>query len=917
MNIELKKLSVRIQQSNMTIGSGLLYITGDQNSAYVLTAAHVLDNANFPIDVQCFPDDHIDSYDNFCFSINYDGVVIHPNYVSGSSSDTNAQNDVALIRLPWRSWMNSRSKVFFDQAYVHLNVEGFGYPANSGVSDICLDVIAFTPTESRITNVSNVSRCMSSLLSGDCEINHANRAQEMAGFSGTAIAAANQNEIILIGFTINIPGTNGLLGRTTLVNVYPAEELLQSEGIECAWKTILPPEQRHSIQSGRTIISSTRFFVHRETELMDISRKLSQNKIVVLSGMGGIGKTELARHYAFIHGETYTQCCFIPCSESLASGISNSIKIDGIERCHMNGTLEDDIQFSQRILNALKHQPDNTWLLIFDNVSPQDPLFAQIVELAQHKIITTRWSAQMWQCPVIDLSALVGFDSQKDLFEQYLNRTLSANEISDFCTITEIVAGHTLTMQLIALQCTESDMTLSEIRSALEADGIYTENPDEFSYGESLVERNMYGHIRAIWNLSNFSNSENLIMQGLSLISPNGISRREYKQWLQLESMHDINKLRRQGWIQTVVDDGQEKVFLHAVIGELIYRELYQINPMDLSNMLQALLPEINNRSLTVKEQARYLSYGISAAPRLLPSEDAIMLLNLTGLHLEYFRQLDKSIEILNRAKELVEQMDNSATILYGYTFNNLAVAYQTKGEYATSITHYQKSIEYYQKCGEDAYGNIGYALHNIAKLTFFNGNTEEALQIEIQAEPLIAQYNKTHLGEVFDLKRECHSQLFYKKYINYEKLACRPESNKVLLNRLQNSIEEHKSKILTYGELAIKYKQQYDASDKYEINHSKGDHAVNKALFKQDPQSAREIQEVLEFFIHSTGEQSEHTGNIYNKMCIIYEKLGDIPRACEYGEKAVNILSKHLDENQEALMVAKYNLKFAQDNKK
>lgn len=49
-----------------------------------------------------------------------------------------------------------------------------------------------------------------------------------------------------------------------------------------------------------TLPSRPAFFVGREKEVEEVHKKLSENDIVFLSGVGGIGKTELAKYYAHI-----------------------------------------------------------------------------------------------------------------------------------------------------------------------------------------------------------------------------------------------------------------------------------------------------------------------------------------------------------------------------------------------------------------------------------------------------------------------------------------------------------------------------------------------------------------------------------------------------------------------------------------
>ena len=51
-------------------------------------------------------------------------------------------------------------------------------------------------------------------------------------------------------------------------------------------------------------------FVGRQAELKEIHHVLDRNQIVFLSGIGGIGKTELAKQYAHIYRNEYNRVIF-------------------------------------------------------------------------------------------------------------------------------------------------------------------------------------------------------------------------------------------------------------------------------------------------------------------------------------------------------------------------------------------------------------------------------------------------------------------------------------------------------------------------------------------------------------------------------------------------------------------------------
>lgn len=913
MNTDLQKLAVRIRnEANITVGSGLLYLTNFPDRVYVITAAHIFDHASYPLTVQCYPDENGQDDSAFSFSVSASDITIPPAYISATHETGRHSNDTALIRIPRRPWMNSRCSVLFGDPYAQLRVEGFGFASNNREDDIRLDIIPITQAESRISNVTPRSNNLVAILKGDFEINQADREHEVEGMSGTVITAANQAQIIAVGIAISIPSDGGLLGRFNLIDMCCADELLHGEGIDCSWQSIGQSAQQGAPDTF-SVVSTTRNFVHRNNELSQIQDHLSQHRIVVLSGMGGIGKTALARHYAATHSNEYTHSVLIPCSSSIAAGIASHLQIDGVERRYDGEKLEDDIHYCRRLLDALKRFPQNKWLLILDNAAPSDPLYEAISTLAQHKIITSRWDRQSWICPVMDISALSDLASQKDLFEKYLDRRLRPEELEDFHSIAAIVSAHTLTLQLVALQCAESDMSISEIRAALEADGVYTENPDLFPYGETLEERNMYGHIRSIWNLSNFSANENRIMQGLSLLSPNGITRREYKQWLELGSMHDINQLRRQGWIQTSHDNGKELIYLHSVIGEVIFRELYAVSPAELSSLYTSLGNVINTRTFDHADQLRYISYGICAGKRIPPSEASVTLLNLTGLHLEYFNRLDSALELLFLAESQLHELGIVNTQIGGCTYNNIAVVYQSAGQFSPSITYYQKSIDSFQHSNPPLYGNTGYTLHNIAKLHYFSDDIPSALSTEDKAEKLIKQHNKPRLGEVYDLRMECFLHKTWELVKQREELIDSPTPNQLQIAAITSQINSHIEKAISCGKKAIHLKKKYNPTDEEQIKKSLADLACIKSKFRNDPQSKTDIHDVLDFFVRTTGEQSIQTGETYSKMCMIYENLGDAPSACRFGETALEILTSQLSPEHESVQAALFNLQVAQ----
>lgn len=79
---------------------------------------------------------------------------------------------------------------------------------------------------------------------------------------------------------------------------------------------------------------NTANFVGRENELRQIETIFSSGQqVLFLSGMGGIGKTELAKRYAYLYGEEYRTIVFVPYQGSIVQTVcGEDIHIHNVHR---------------------------------------------------------------------------------------------------------------------------------------------------------------------------------------------------------------------------------------------------------------------------------------------------------------------------------------------------------------------------------------------------------------------------------------------------------------------------------------------------------------------------------------------------------------------------------------------------------
>jgi Cdc6-like AAA superfamily ATPase len=114
------------------------------------------------------------------------------------------------------------------------------------------------------------------------------------------------------------------------------------------------------------------FFIGRDSELKDIAHVLqpqsdsSEQMVLILGGMGGIGKTQLAIAYAKRHHTSYTSIFWLNAKSertlkvSLQTLARRILPLNEERRC-------DDEEIQVSVARWLSEQENTRWLLAFDN----------------------------------------------------------------------------------------------------------------------------------------------------------------------------------------------------------------------------------------------------------------------------------------------------------------------------------------------------------------------------------------------------------------------------------------------------------------------------------------------------------------------------------------------------------------------
>lgn len=326
--------------------------------------------------------------------------------------------------------------------------------------------------------------------------------------------------------------------------------------------------QRYSLNSKIPQVRD--IFVGRETQLKEIREFFDSGKrILFLEGIGGIGKSELAKQYALMSQDKYENIIFTTYSDDLQTLVCdpNIIEINGIEI----RPDESRIDFFRRKMQIFRGLTGRKTLLIVDNFDVDSDLYLTEFLSGSHDIIiTTRNSHPGYHSikihPISDRKLLF------DMFEMHYGMPVSDEDKQYLEELFKQVDYHTYTIELLAKQM---DASFSSAKDLLE---IYKSGRLASEATEELIGRNSvntaFGHISALFSMSNLSEDEIQVLRELSLVGNAGIPANIYWEWTGADNINLVKQvtlsLIKKSWIRRESTDNGATFSLHPLVSEVV-----------------------------------------------------------------------------------------------------------------------------------------------------------------------------------------------------------------------------------------------------------------------------------------------------------------------------------------------------------
>ena len=305
-------------------------------------------------------------------------------------------------------------------------------------------------------------------------------------------------------------------------------------------------------------------FVGRNTEIETLHNMLSENNSVFVEGIGGIGKSELVKKYAYIYKNDYTNIISLKYNGSLKDLIAD-IEFADDEKYpdeHRNDKYRRHYSF-------LKKLGDDTLIIIdnFDTTIEQETLIEEFLQNNFKVLLTTRHKFEDYPTLMLDE---MDIEALLNLINEFYAVTDDNKAI--LISIINVVHNHTFLTELCARLLKNGFISPSDLLASLEENNVNLDNEEKIQVkkDDKSVKTTYTKHIRKLFELFKLTDKQQYILKNICFVSPLGISTKTFCKWSEEQNGNDISDLMELGLIHNETG----VLSLHSIIKDVIIEEL-------------------------------------------------------------------------------------------------------------------------------------------------------------------------------------------------------------------------------------------------------------------------------------------------------------------------------------------------------
>lgn len=536
--------------------------------------------------------------------------------------------------------------------------------------------------------------------------------------------------------------------------------------------------------------------IERETETREVDERLDNEGYVFVRGIGGLGKSELAKIYVKKYGFKYHTILFCKYVDSIKSLVA-TLPIVGI-----NDSDYKDLNSLAKVKNKVLHQCDEHTLIIVDNFNvTHDNYLREFLPVNSNSfkvIFTTRCipAADYYEDKIMNIAHLNTEDATR-LF--YMHSKLDVNEKNNdsIKQLIEEIQCNTLLLVLVAKAVHRTNMSVDEMIIKLKnqtLDDISVNVFHEYDYSNEEIDvyNKINQHLSIVYDISGLSESESQALLNMTLISSYGISIADFVANTDNgeSTYNSIYSLIMLGWIELKGN----LISLHSIASDVVASKFDEKSDSyyNLCEFLESQCYVNDDNHISVIQKA--LAVALQLERRYI-DEDSSWISNISfilGMINSYLYRPKEAKRLFDKAINIeIENRDYEAlTIIY----SQMGPFEEKFGTKTNAIYWYEKTIETAQQTDHLFIEEVCSSILGMAECYDEDNQKQIALQKYIEAFNLMERNNFTNyirgvLEKIIELLTELNRNGeidFYNKKLN--QYGGKRDSEEILIDSMLNS---------------------------------------------------------------------------------------------------------------------------------
>ncbi|MFN8355413.1 MAG: tetratricopeptide repeat protein [Spirosomataceae bacterium] len=621
--------------------------------------------------------------------------------------------------------------------------------------------------------------------------------------------------------------------------------------------------------------------IGRESEVEDLRKLLFDNKhVVVVNGLGGIGKTTLAQAYLSKYYDDYQHIAWI--SQSSEALETDFVNADGLkETLRIDATGKDLPALFKEILLKLHALTDKPNLLLIDNAEASLTGFIDRLphQPNWHLLVTSRENIERLHAK--ELGFLTA-DNALTLFKTHCTLIKDDEAIHD---LLKIIDYHTLTIEILAKTAQKQRIPIAQLKTAIEAD---LKAPVFIKHKGDKIDK-VRSYLSSIFDLSKLNTHEVWLMKQLAFLPAEFHSYELLVELLapsepQLETFAEtLANLVAKGWL--LLNGETDSYKIHRIIAEVTRKKL-AIELDDLKNLVETVTKKlrIDQTKDNPIDKFVWIPYGNILTGYFEQEDDSTVssLQNNLALVLKELGDYQEAKLLLEKATRSDEKnfgIDHPSTAT---RYSNLALVLKELGDYQEAKLLLEKATRSDEKNFGIDHPTTAVSYSNLALVLKALGDYQGAKKLLEKA----TRSDEKNFGNDHPSTATGYSNLatVLKELGDYQ-------GAKLLLEKATRSDEknfgiDHPTTAVSYSNLALVLKEL-------------GDYQEAKLLLEKATRSDEK----------NFGNDHPSTAQRYSNLALVLKALGDYQGAKLLLEKATHSDEKNFGNDHPSTAVRYSNL--------